>query len=114
VLAQPGCEALGRCSVDIEQRDRSGPLSGNRGGDRRADPADQTIRAGKVEALALCLAHKASAVEQLAIERAVRTAKDGIAGAGHLHCQSGLIEQIHSGNFVGHRHERTADVAEAK
>lgn len=83
-------EALGRYSADIAQRDRARPLYGNRSGDCRADPAgpdDQTIRASKVEALALCPAYKANAVEQVAVERAVRTAKDGIAGAGHLHCQ---------------------------
>jgi hypothetical protein len=79
-----------------------------------AGPDDQAIRAGKVEALALCPAHKANAVEQLAIERAVRTAKDGIARAGHLYCQGGLIEHIHRGDLVGHRHERAADVAQAK
>src|SRR3954468_14819971 len=116
-MAARARETLGRRGVNIEERDRSWRLCGDRSGDCRADPAgpdDQTICPGKVEALALRPAHEPDPIEEVAIKGAVGMATDGIARSCHLNRNSGPIEQAHRRDLVRHCHERAADVAETE
>src|SRR5205823_4421652 len=94
MLAQPLREAARRLGARVAQRELRGTRRGERCGDRRADATrtyDKRPRALHFESLAAKAAHEAFAVEEIALQAAVRRATHGVARAGDLHRRACLV-----------------------
>jgi hypothetical protein len=117
VLSQPGREGVGRLRAVVEQRHRCDVLRCDRRGNRRSDAAgadDEARRAVELEILALQAAGEPGAVEHVAEQRAVLAEQNRVARSGDLHGGRAFVEQRDGGHLVRHRHQRAADVAQAK
>ena len=113
-----GRRGLHRRRVGVEEREPGDPGPGERGGDRRADPAASRRRARRrPRACGPCAGRRARSPRRRTCRRRAgrrRRARTALHEPATARGGRHLVEEAHGGDLVRHGDQRAADVGEAE